>query len=97
MQVIRPDGTTPDDDDDVIVRKPKVRSRKCPSCGTSFSFAEIAGHPTYPFCSDRCRTIDLGAWLSEDYKVVESLGHDMEQIQDLIESGELSEDDLLGE
>lgn len=25
-------------------------------------------YPEYPFCSKRCRTIDLGRWLSEDYK-----------------------------
>ena len=23
----------------------------------------------FPFCSDRCRTIDLGAWLTENYRV----------------------------
>lgn len=23
----------------------------------------------YPFCSDRCRMIDLGKWLAEDYRV----------------------------
>jgi hypothetical protein len=26
-------------------------------------------YPDYPFCTKRCRTIDLGRWLSEDYKV----------------------------
>jgi endogenous inhibitor of DNA gyrase (YacG/DUF329 family) len=26
-------------------------------------------YPDYPFCSKRCRTIDLGRWLSEEYKV----------------------------
>jgi endogenous inhibitor of DNA gyrase (YacG/DUF329 family) len=23
----------------------------------------------YPFCSDRCRLIDLGKWLDETYKI----------------------------
>lgn len=23
----------------------------------------------FPFCSDRCRLVDLGAWLEEDYRV----------------------------
>jgi endogenous inhibitor of DNA gyrase (YacG/DUF329 family) len=25
--------------------------------------------PTYPFCSERCRLIDLGAWASGDYRI----------------------------
>jgi endogenous inhibitor of DNA gyrase (YacG/DUF329 family) len=25
--------------------------------------------PEYPFCSPRCRTIDLGRWLGERYRV----------------------------
>ncbi len=25
--------------------------------------------PAYPFCSARCRTIDLGRWLGENYRV----------------------------
>jgi endogenous inhibitor of DNA gyrase (YacG/DUF329 family) len=28
-----------------------------------------ADYPDYPFCSHRCKTIDLGRWLGEDYKV----------------------------
>jgi len=26
-------------------------------------------YPDYPFCSKRCRIIDLGHWLGEDYRV----------------------------
>ena len=26
-------------------------------------------YPDFPFCSKRCRIIDLGRWLGEDYKV----------------------------
>ncbi len=26
-------------------------------------------NPTFPFCSPRCKTIDLGKWLSEEYRV----------------------------
>jgi endogenous inhibitor of DNA gyrase (YacG/DUF329 family) len=25
--------------------------------------------PSFPFCSDRCRLIDLGRWIDEAYKV----------------------------
>jgi endogenous inhibitor of DNA gyrase (YacG/DUF329 family) len=32
--------------------------------------ASTAEWPEYPFCSARCRTIDLGRWLGEQYRVV---------------------------
>lgn len=27
------------------------------------------GNPSFPFCSPRCKAIDLGKWLSEEYRV----------------------------
>ncbi|MGC1730795.1 MAG: DNA gyrase inhibitor YacG, partial [Steroidobacteraceae bacterium] len=33
---------------------------KCPTCGRE---VEWASAPFRPFCSERCRLIDLGAWL----------------------------------
>lgn len=35
--------------------------RKCPTCGRALE-GQAAGFG--PFCSERCRLIDLGAWLS---------------------------------
>lgn len=40
---------------------------KCPQCRRSV--APRSDNPAFPFCSDRCRTIDLGGWLSETYRV----------------------------
>jgi endogenous inhibitor of DNA gyrase (YacG/DUF329 family) len=34
----------------------------CPTCGVAFD-AELS--PAMPFCSPRCRAIDLGRWLNE--------------------------------
>jgi uncharacterized protein len=40
-------------------------SIKCPICKK-----EVApGAPDFPFCSARCRIIDLGNWASEEYKI----------------------------
>jgi endogenous inhibitor of DNA gyrase (YacG/DUF329 family) len=36
---------------------------KCPTCGRQIEWSESA--PFRPFCSERCKLIDLGAWLSE--------------------------------
>ena len=39
---------------------------KCPVCDAAVNLEKT---PTVPFCSDRCRLIDLGRWLDEDYSV----------------------------
>ena len=44
--------------------------RPCPTCGKP---AEWEDNPDRPFCSDRCRLLDLGAWADERY-VVETDG-----------------------
>jgi endogenous inhibitor of DNA gyrase (YacG/DUF329 family) len=39
---------------------------KCPICRKQ----EVKlGDPEFPFCSERCRTIDLGNWASEKYVI----------------------------
>ena len=37
---------------------------RCPICEREF---DKAASPALPFCSERCRTIDLGRWLGETY------------------------------
>jgi hypothetical protein len=37
---------------------------KCPTCNRDLQWSPAA--PFRPFCSERCRLIDLGAWLSEE-------------------------------
>ncbi len=32
----------------------------------------------YPFCSHRCRLVDLGKWLGEEYRVASSTPEEME-------------------
>lgn len=39
---------------------------KCPKCKSKFSYYESEFRP---FCSKRCKDIDLGKWLSEDYAI----------------------------
>ena len=37
---------------------------RCPMCKTLLPHADVA---TFPFCSDRCRLLDLGNWLEGKY------------------------------
>lgn len=45
----------------------KVRTVACPHCGKSVEWT--AANAWRPFCSERCRRIDLGAWATEKYRV----------------------------
>ena len=41
----------------------------CPICGKRLEGASVTEWPQLPFCSRRCKTIDLGRWLGESYRV----------------------------
>lgn len=39
----------------------------CPQCGGDSIYA--ASNPYRPFCCERCKNLDLGAWASESFRV----------------------------
>ncbi|MEI6600094.1 MAG: DNA gyrase inhibitor YacG [Comamonadaceae bacterium] len=39
----------------------------CPSCGGDSVYA--TSNPFRPFCSARCKNVDLGAWASESFRL----------------------------
>jgi uncharacterized protein len=40
---------------------------RCPTCQRPIEWSDQ--FPYRPFCSERCRLIDLGAWLSEKHAI----------------------------
>ena len=44
-----------------------ARTVNCPVCGKPSLFAP--SNPWRPFCSERCKTTDLGAWAAEQYRI----------------------------
>ena len=42
------------------------RTFPCPRCGQPSLWED---NPFRPFCSERCKLIDLGAWANEEYKL----------------------------
>jgi endogenous inhibitor of DNA gyrase (YacG/DUF329 family) len=42
-----------------------IKNLYCPTCKKPV----VATSKDFPFCSDRCRRIDLGKWASGDYKI----------------------------
>ncbi len=46
-------------------RKKSAKLLRCPTCGTLLRPQD----EDFPFCSDRCRKIDLGKWATGVYKI----------------------------
>ena len=44
----------------------KVLRINCPQCAIEFLYYESAHRP---FCSEKCKMIDLGHWFEESYRV----------------------------
>jgi len=51
---------------------------KCPICDATVK--PRAENASFPFCTTRCKTIDLGKWMNEEYRVP-------------VEDSEIDEDD----
>jgi uncharacterized protein len=43
------------------------RTVRCPNCGRPVAWGP--GSSWQPFCSERCRLVDLGGWLSEAHRI----------------------------
>ena len=62
----------------MAARKKSAKLLRCPTCGT---LVNAAGED-FPFCSDRCRKIDLGKWAMGVYKITSPVV-DPEVLEDL--------------
>ncbi len=47
-------------------RDTKDIKKTCPICGKEMVWEN---NPFRPFCSERCRLIDLGKWASDEYRI----------------------------
>jgi endogenous inhibitor of DNA gyrase (YacG/DUF329 family) len=45
---------------------------KCPLCGKRFETESLRNWPSFPFCSERCKLVDLGRWIEGDYAIPEA-------------------------
>jgi len=52
----------------------KKRLVACPNCSKLSEFAP--SNAFRPFCSERCKLIDLGLWASEQYAIPEAIKPD---------------------
>ncbi|AWT11222.1 MULTISPECIES: DNA gyrase inhibitor YacG [Stutzerimonas] len=54
---------------------------ECPTCKAPVEWGEQS--PYRPFCSERCKLIDLGAWASEEHAIAGN------ELEDELFSGDL--------
>ena len=55
------------------------RRLKCPTCKKQ----EVgAAEPDFPFCSERCRLLDLGKWASGGYVISSPVPDNEESVRD---------------
>jgi len=47
----------------------EVLAVRCPICGKLVRYSEMGKGSPFPFCSERCKLIDLGKWLDEGYRI----------------------------
>lgn len=64
---------------------------RCPTCGVLV----LRDDPNLPFCSDRCRVIDLGKWASGAYRISSPIldPEVLEGLNGTHSNGRISDDD----
>ncbi len=57
-------------------------ARNCPTCHQAVSWEDNVYRP---FCSDRCRLVDLQGWFGERYRIPHDEDSDPDDIENLTE------------
>ena len=55
---------------------------RCPQCKKLIRWQ---GNPHRPFCSERCKLIDLGKWVTEEYRVAGELDDRTSEIEEEVD------------
>jgi endogenous inhibitor of DNA gyrase (YacG/DUF329 family) len=71
-----------------MAKKKKLRSLRCPTCRVLV----MQTNEDFPFCSNRCRVIDLGKWASGGYVITTKI-HDPEMLESLADEQSQDEGD----
>lgn len=56
----------------------------CPTCQKEVIWQTESQHR--PFCSDRCRLIDLGEWAQENHKISQPIQQSAEITEEMLDS-----------
>lgn len=69
----------------------KVLKVKCPICDTQFSYYSSEYRP---FCSEKCKMVDLGHWLNQTYTipVAPATNQVVDEFEEMDEEGQFFRD-----
>mgnify|MGYP002623166254 CR=1 FL=1 len=65
----------------------------CPTCRKKVHYSSKDEAPYRPFCSDRCKLIDLHRWLNEEYVVREEFAHVDRDVPGAVNAPDTTPDD----
>jgi len=69
-----------------------ISPQTCPICRRELTPNAAIDSPVFPFCSTRCKQVDLARWLDGKYAVVDSLSIDrVAEEMEAQQSGSLDE------
>jgi uncharacterized protein len=68
---------------------PKSSNLRCPICKKAVK----SSNPDYPFCSERCRTVDLGKWASGQYVISSPLKDTADEFEVESDAGRSDDDE----
>ncbi|MGR3220343.1 MAG: DNA gyrase inhibitor YacG [Candidatus Anammoxibacter sp.] len=57
---------------------PKI---KCPYCNKEIVYKTISDISTFPFCSRKCKLIDLGLWFDEEHRIGSDLNSQVDNTE----------------
>lgn len=52
---------------------------RCPGCKKQIKSAAVAGSEYFPFCSKRCKLVDLNAWFDSEYVITRQNGENKDE------------------
>ena len=64
------------------------RRVRCPICRKQLQVKSgdaLHEHPFFPFCSKKCKMIDLGRWFNEEYRIAVEDTQDEDDYEDIPE------------
>lgn len=63
-----------------------MKTAACPICKKTIRFERLSDQPFFPFCSERCKLVDLGRWIDGSYTISRELNEEeLEMVEEMIE------------